>query len=90
MKTIYKYKLEVEDSQVVKMPMGAEILKVDTQRARPCLWAMVETDHILEDRIIIMRGTGHPAIGLTKENYLGSFILLGGDLVFHVFEGVKN
>ncbi len=90
MKTIYKYQLEIEDSQVVQMPLDAEILKVDTQKAHPCLWAMVETDHVLEDRIIQIRGTGHPAIGLTKEDYLGTFIMLGGDLVFHVFEGVKK
>lgn len=86
MKTIYKFPLEVEDSQVVQMPLDAEILKVSTQRQRPTLWALCDNEKVPEDRIIQMRGTGHPCTGLSSEDYIGTFIMLGGDLVFHVFE----
>ena len=39
-KKIYKYPLEVQDEQVVMLPTGAKILTVQSQKDRPCLWAL--------------------------------------------------
>ena len=91
-KTIYKYPLKIDDSVDVVMPAGAEILCVQTQTDRfgnggANIWAVVDPEVKTEVRRFAIRGTGHP-FGLENEdtNYLGTFQLHGGALVFHVFE----
>lgn len=81
---IWKYPLEITDSQPVPMPTGARILTVQVQHGQPCLWALVDPTRASKYREIRMVGTGHPADGLT--NYIGTFQADGGALVFHVFE----
>lgn len=44
MQRIYKYPIETVDQQQVKMPDGAQILTVQVQNGKPCLWAMVDPD----------------------------------------------
>lgn len=87
MRTIYKFPLRVDDSQVVSMPKDAAVLCVQAQNDSPCLWALVDDEAQREDRTILIRGTGHNSKGLTRGAYLGTFQLYGGTLVFHVFEG---
>lgn len=82
-KTIFKYPIEVVDSQEIKMPIGAEVLTVQVQGDIPCLWALVESSVPSESRTILIFGTGHPVSGLNNK-YIGTFQL--GALVFHVFE----
>lgn len=87
MKTIYKYPLEAEDWQAIKMPRGAEILAVQTQGETPCLWALVDTENDSEERYLRVIGTGHPISSEDKYlRFIGTFQLMGGSLVFHVFE----
>ena len=87
MRIIYKYPLKVEDYQVITMPKGAQILTVQAQRERPCIWALVDTDNDPEKRYFRIAKTGHP-IRLKEKllRYIGTFQLIGSDLVFHVFE----
>lgn len=88
MKTIYKYPLEAIDYQEIEMPASAEILTVQTQRGTPCIWALVDTDNDPEERHIRILGTGHP-VRSTKDKfrrYIGTFQLMAGNLVYHVFE----
>ena len=87
MRIIYKYPLEVEDYQVVTMPKSAQILTVQAQRGKPCIWALVDTDNNPEKRYFRIAGTGHP-IRLKDKllRYIGTFQMIGGDLIFHVFE----
>ena len=85
MRAIYKYPLKVLDEQEVMMPKGARILAVQTQREAPCLWAEVELGAELQLRIIEVFGTGHP-IDERPRKYLGTFQLLNGDFLGHVFE----
>lgn len=87
-KTIFKYPLLAADRQVIAMPEGAELLCVDSQHGRPCLWAIVDPDFPSESRPIEIRGTGH-LLGDVGA-YVGTFFLEDGDLVFHVFDGVKR
>ena len=87
-KSIWKFELEVTDKQEIKMPAGAEILTVQTQYGIPCLWAMVDTEKDLSERLIEIFGTGHRVpqdMGVMRE-YIGTFQLRGGELVFHAFE----
>ena len=85
MKTIWKYKLEVVDNQIIPMPKDAQILTVQTQNGTPNIWALVEPGNIIENRAFVIRGTGHE-FGLIDYKYIGTFQISGGQLVFHLFE----
>lgn len=87
-KLIYKFELETTDNQTIKMPIGAEILTVQTQNEVPYLWALVDPTESGEKRYIEVFGTGHEVhydIGISRK-YIGTYQLHGGSLVFHVFE----
>lgn len=84
MKRIYKYPLAAEDLQTVIMPEGAEILTIQVQGATPCIWALVDIEQPEERRTFRTYGTGHQVV--TNGTYRGTYQLLGGDIVFHVFE----
>jgi hypothetical protein len=89
-KTIWKFKLEVTDSQQIEMPVGAKILTVQTQDGWPCIWALVDPLAKKELRHIQTIGTGHTienGEGL-NDKYLGTYQVIRdwGVLVFHVFE----
>lgn len=70
---------------MIEMPQGAETLCVQMQGTQPCIWAKVDDAKPMENRMFHVRGTGH----LLQENegkYIGTFQMLGGSLIFHVFE----
>lgn len=83
---IYKYELSVEDAVEIQMPAGADVLCVQVQQSKPYLWAKVHTSATETTRKFYVVGTGHPMPVDAKE-YVGTFQLQGGSLVFHVFEG---
>ncbi len=91
-KTIYKYKLDTIDKQTIQLPKEAEILTIQTQNVgifeEPYLWALVDPNKQLENRVIEIFGTGHP---VTCERdihrkYISTYKLLDGRGVFHAFE----
>lgn len=87
-KTIWKFQLEKTNSQMIQMPVNSQILSVQTQNEIPCIWALVDPTEIKEKRFIEVFGTGHDLhyeIGVSR-NYLGTYQLQSGSLVFHVFE----
>ena len=87
-KTIWKFELETTDNQTIEMPANAEILTVQTQAQKPYLWALIDPTEKKEKRLIEIFGTGHDLhydIGVSR-NYLGTYQIEGGSLVFHVFE----
>lgn len=88
-KTIYKYNLKVMGRQTIELPIGAEILTIQSQYENPCLWALVDPENTdSKSRVIEMFGTGHPVgydMGVSRK-YISTFQLNGGQLVFHVFE----
>jgi hypothetical protein len=86
MRTVYKFTLAVVDESVVPMPQGSELLTVQCQGGQPCLWALVETDRASVKRKIAIRGTGHQCDELVLGQYVDTFQLHGGALVFHVFD----
>ena len=85
MKTIYKYPLQVTDTQEIEMPAGGMALSVQMQNGVPCLWAVVDTDAPKIKRIIHVYGTGHP-MESHVHRYISTFQMQGGALVFHAFE----
>jgi hypothetical protein len=87
-KTIYKFPLEVTDQQAVLMPAAAQILAVQVQNGEPFVWAIVDTENPQEERFFDIFGTGHPMHednGVGRE-YVGTFQMHSGSLVFHLFE----
>lgn len=86
MKTIWKFPVDVSDRVALPMPRGAEILTIENQGGAVCIWALVDSEAILVTRKLAFRGTGHPADGLDSSQYVGSVLLNGGALVFHLFD----
>lgn len=87
-KSIFKYNLETTDRQTVLMPKGAEILTIQSQHEDAKLWALVDPNAPLEERIIEIFGTGHPVhcdMGVERK-YIATYQLSGGNYVFHAFE----
>jgi len=93
MKTIWKFPLQSADQQTIKMPAGAELLSVQVQRETVCLWAKVDPEAAREPRVIAIFGTGHelPEDESTfRLEFIDTFQLHDGALVFHAFEVVRS
>jgi len=83
---IYKYTLSITDEQTVELPLGAKILSIQTQGEMPQLWALVnDLQERKQSRRIRICGTGHQ-IPDSPGEYLGTFQMHDGSLVFHAFE----
>ena len=76
-------------SQIIRMPIGAEILTAQTQDGKPCLWAVVDADvkASTEPRFIQVFETGQIMIGTSLERKYIATIQIG-QTVYHVFEYV--
>ena len=86
MLTVYKYPIQPGESNIL-MPSGAEILSCHVQNGEPFVWAIVDTGATIdESRKFTVHGTGHELPDdIGKFNYLGTFLLEDGRLVFHVW-----
>ena len=84
---IWKYPLGLNDRQALTMPPGAKLLTVQAQgEYGACLWALVdERLPDAETRTIAIYGTGTP-IPDEPGDYIATFQIMGGELVFHAFE----
>ena len=81
MHTIYKYKLDLVQSQEIELPGNHKILSVQLQDGNLCLWAkIVESEPRLYTFYIY--GTGHPIPDGNLE-YLDTVMING--LVWHIF-----
>lgn len=83
--TIYKYPLQVTSEQTIDLPIGAKLLTVQTQNSTPCLWAMIRTSDYTKKIKVFTFGAGHPIPFEFQGDYLGTYQLEDGRLVFHVF-----
>lgn len=94
--TIYKYPFDVTDDIEIPMPIGAEVLAVQVQVTprgeMPCIWARVDPSDETEVRHFRLVGTGHevPEFGDATLNYVGTFQMIGGAFVGHLFEVVPR
>ena len=85
---VWKYPLSMTSPNYeIPMPAGAQILDVQAQHDVPCLWALVDPTQPPETRRFVMVGTGHPFEwdGVEGE-WVGTFQLMGGAFVVHLFE----
>jgi hypothetical protein len=85
MQTVYKYPLQITDTQEVSLPFGCDVLTagLDPQGA-PSLWATVDTSQPPIPVTVMVVGTGNP-IPSTPQRYISTFTQAGN--VWHVFLG---
>lgn len=81
---IFKYPINMDGETVVKIHSDAKFLKCGVQHEGIVFWAVVETDNPLSDLIISTVETGQE-VPFLNGHYMGTVLLLGGDLVLHVF-----
>lgn len=88
---VYKYTVLVQNCSSLELPRGAKILTVQEQHGEPQIWALVNPGNPMETRNFRLAGTGHP-IEEDEEvlNYIGTFQLLGGSFIGHLFELKKE
>jgi hypothetical protein len=86
---VWKFPLDVADVQDVSIPKGAQLLTVQSQGTNVCLWAFCDPGAEKVKRYICILGTGHEAPDYGALNYISTFELHGGALVFHAFEIVN-
>lgn len=85
-RTIYKFGLDLTDTQIIQMPKGAKALSVQMQFGNPALWVELDPEADIEDRVVIIHGTGHDLwTAANASNFVGTIQTDGGRLVFHVF-----
>lgn len=83
--TIWKFPLTITDEQTINVPKGAQILSIQNQFNKPVLYAIVNSKAPREERYIEIYGTGHP-LSMLGRQYLGTFQIDDGQLVYHAFE----
>lgn len=86
MKTIYKYPVH----PAIDLPMDAEIIDFSEQNGILYLWALVDTNTIIEKRNFLYLGTGYeiPLEPETEFKYIKTTHAKNG-LVWHLFEIIK-
>lgn len=91
MQKVYKYPLDIADRQTLRLPQllknvaaPEQVLHIGEQNGAPMLWAMVDPALPSHDLTIRMFGTGQPC-DASPDQYLGTLILYGGQLVLHLF-----
>lgn len=87
MRKVYKYTLALQDEQTLMLPKDALILSIQMQRDgdAPQLWALVNPEKPTVPRKIRVYGTGH-GIEDGPLEFIATFQMHGGTLVFHAFE----
>lgn len=89
MKTIFKYELQLTDVQTLRLPGYYQVLCVQVQNGKPCLWAAVDPSYPGRNKGIRIIGTGHQFSDYEDLEYISTFQLEDGALVFHVFEVIS-
>lgn len=81
---IYKYKLELEDTQTLDIHLGAKFLKVERQGSGYYVWALHDTNRPSAPRKIKVIGTSNSiSDDIWAYDYIGS--IMDAPFVWHVF-----
>lgn len=85
-KVIYKYTLNAYPTQHY-LPVGAKFLSVQNQNETPQMCFVVDPEEQkTEQRNFVAHAIGEVFYDNQATDYLGTFQLDGGRLVFHIFE----
>ena len=86
---IYKFQLELTDTQSIAIPRDAQILSCQMQHGRLCLWALVDPSQPIEARYFDIFGTGSPYECESGKHAFISTVQDSG-LVWHVLARVNS
>lgn len=89
MRYVWKYRIPIMDTFELTVPEFANPLDVQVIGDVPYMWMLVDDEEGAQTRRYQLRGTGQPVDhDDTKPelNYVGTFQLGEGALVFHLFE----
>lgn len=86
MDTIHKYAVPLTDISDIRMPAGARVICVGVQDGHPFIWARVDSKAPTVERRFRLASTGHDLAMGPGAPYLGTVMLHGGALVFHLFD----
>lgn len=93
MKKIFKYELKIKEKQILDLPIGSEIIRVDDVDGKFYLWAIVEVseeDQETEPRHLEFYKTGQE-ISSNNLKYLGFCkLFIMQELGLYVFEKITN
>jgi len=81
MKVVWKYPLEITDEQIVRLPVGVQILDVQQQGQGLMMWVLVDKLIEAENFTIFITETGHDVPRHRK--YIAT--VQTGPLVWHVW-----
>ncbi len=84
MKKIFKYPLEITDSQEIHLSPNCQLLSVQIQNGAPTLWAMVDPDARMFPVTVYVIGTGNPVPSEVNTAIYVDTVQLNG-FVWHVF-----
>lgn len=89
MKSVWKYKLPLEEEFTLELSPGAEPLTVQVQGEQICLWALVDPAAAPVATAFRLAGTGHPLDESARWAYIGTCQLAvgAGSVVLHLFWG---
>lgn len=81
---IVKYELGMHVTTELELPAGAEVVHVDEQHYRICMWVLADPQREKERRQFVVAPTGQtiPADAAHR----GTVLVLDGALVWHVVE----
>lgn len=83
-KTIFKYRVPLQDFVAVDLPRHFKLLHVGCTGDDLWVWAEVDRDATMAPVTFAVRGTGHPLNG-NEGHYVGTALMRGGSLVRHVY-----
>lgn len=91
-KTIWKYPLEAGVINDVQLPGGAQILSIAEQFGALHMWVEVDRTNSPSWHKVAVIGTGwaNPEIPGFVRKFVGTALLAGGSLVWHVFHFVPE
>lgn len=83
---IFKYPLEIKDSQTIDLPAESVVLSIKNQHGQAVLYALSDLDCERKGYVRIeCRGTGHPCTGTEPFEIVETVLFDNGNLVFHFF-----
>lgn len=86
MRAVWKYQLPNGPAfQLLQIPAGGQILRVEAQQGVPMMWVLVDPDAPLEGRGFDVVMTGSLKVFPTGI-YIGTVQLFDGSFVLHYFE----
>lgn len=83
MEVIWKYHLDLVDSQEIEMPKHSKIISVQTQYSKMTIWVICDPEEVTEKRIFDIQGTGNP-VRKIRGKHIGTCIIT--NYVWHIFE----